>query len=420
MILLLCQEAWRGLIVSFKNQAKPGMERVKMPTPRFSFTNEQSASNKIPRQINRNLIFNQIRTRQPISRADLARVSGLQRSTVSLIVEELLAEKWIVEGSMGRPPRGRRPTFLNLNCQRGVLALDVHPADTNLAVLDLGGNILAQNQVAHPANPEKVIGAIVGAILNMMAGNKDRSFDGIGMSLPAYLDRQLEDSSFEKSVFAPNVNWPIARIKSSVERATGLPVVVDNVANACALSEVWFGLSDGMHDLVVVSVSEGIGTGIFVNGTILRGLGGSAGQFGHVQVDPNGMMCTCGNRGCWETVASNCAGMHYYADIVGHRLPAFKDLVKLADAGDPAAIAAIDKMCIELGHGMQMIASTLAPSEIVVVGDITTLWHLAGPRVEAELRRNPSIKVPKLRPAQEGAKARLRSAVALVMNEHLL
>ena len=90
----------------------------------------------------------------------------------------------------------------------------------------------------------------------------------------------------DKPIFAPNIDWPIGRIKSRVEEATGLPVVADNVANACALSEVWFGLSDGMHDLVVVNVSEGLGTGIFANGRILRGEGGFAGEFGHVQVDP--------------------------------------------------------------------------------------------------------------------------------------
>ena len=109
-----------------------------MPTPRFSFTNRFSASNKVPRQINRNLIFNQIRIKQPISRADLARASGLQRSTVSLIVEELIAERWIVEGSMGRLPRGRRPTFLLLNDKRGVLALDIHPSQTTLAEAEEG------------------------------------------------------------------------------------------------------------------------------------------------------------------------------------------------------------------------------------------------------------------------------------------
>ena len=395
------------------------MERAKMPTPRFSFTNKLSASNKIPRQINRNLIFNQIRTRQPVSRADLARVSGLQRSTVSLIVEELLAERWIVEGSMGRLPRGRRPTFLNLNSQRGVLALDIHPAQTTLAVTDLGGNILAQSLIALPANPEKVIGAIVDAIQKIIAEHSDRSFDGIGMSLPGRLDLQLENSSLDKPIFAPNIDWPISRIKSRVEEATGLPVVVDNVANACALSEVWFGSCDSMHDLVVVNVSEGLGTGIFANGRILRGEGGFAGEFGHVQVDPNGLPCACGSKGCWETVASNRAGMRYYTEIADKPSPSFESLLKLAEEGDPAAKQSIDKMCVALGRGMQMIASALAPSEIVVVGDITTLWPFAGPLIEAEMRRNPSVRVPN-RPAQEGNKARLRSAVALVMNENLL
>jgi predicted NBD/HSP70 family sugar kinase len=396
------------------------MKRAKMPTPRLSFNNKLSTSNKIPRQINRNLIFNQIRTRQPVSRADLARVSGLQRSTVSLIVEDLLAEHWIVEGSLGRLPRGRRPTFLNLNSQRGVLALDIHPAQTTLAVTDLGGNILAQSLIALPENPQQVIGAIVKAIQKMIAAHGERSFDGIGMSLPGRLDLQLNKSNLDKPIFAPNIHWPIGSIKSRVEEATGLPVVADNVANACALSEVWFGLRDGVHDLVVVNVSEGLGTGIFANGRILRGEGGFAGEFGHVQVDPNGLPCACGSRGCWETVASNRAGIRYYTEIAGTPSPPFESLLKLAEEGDAAAKQSIDKMCIALGRGMQMIASALAPSEIVVVGDITTLWQYAGPRIEAEMRRNPSIRVPSLRPAQEGNKARLRSAVALVMNENLL
>ncbi|MGA3046758.1 MAG: ROK family protein [Terracidiphilus sp.] len=406
-----------------------------MTTTRYAFTNKQSASNKMPRQINRNLIFNQIRTRQPISRADLARVSGLQRSTVSLIVEELLAERWIVEGSMGHLPRGRRPTFLNLNSQRGVLALDIHPAQTTLAVTDLGGKIIVQNVIALPADPHKVIGVIVGAIRKMIAAHKDRSFDGIGISVPGRFhlgpdktrfakpgssksDSRKSDS--RKSIFAPNVTWPIGSIKSRVEQATGLPVVVDNVANACALSEVWFGYSDGVRDLVVVNVSEGLGTGIFANGRILRGESGYAGEFGHVQMDPNGLPCGCGSRGCWETVASNRAGMRYYSEIVKEPSPPFEDLLKLAVEGDSAGLQALDRMCIALGRGMHMIASALAPSEIVVVGGITGTWELAGPLIEAEMRRNPLARVPLLRPAYEGDTARLRSAVALVMNENSL
>jgi predicted NBD/HSP70 family sugar kinase len=203
-----------------------------------------------------------------------------------------------------------------------------------------------------------------------------------------------------------------------VEQATGLPTFVDNVANACALSEVWFGDSDGNHDLVVVNVSEGLGTGIFANGRILRDEGGSAGEFGHVQVDPLGLPCGCGSTGCWETVASNRAGMRYHAEITGKPSPSFEKLLKLAASGDAAACQAIDRMCAALGRGMHMIASALAPSEIVVVGDITTIWRLAGPRIEQEMRRIPMVRIPKLRPAQDGNKARLRSAVALVMHDN--
>jgi predicted NBD/HSP70 family sugar kinase len=193
---------------------------------------------------------------------------------------------------------------------------------------------------------------------------------------------------------------------------------MDNVANACALSEVWFGDSDGMHDLVVVNVSEGIGTGIFANGQLLRGDNGMAGEFGHVQIDPDGPLCACGNRGCWETLASNRAALRYYDDL-NPSVPAgsFDLLLKLAQTGNKKAVSALEKMALQLGRGIRMIASALAPNEIVVVGDVTTAWHTFGPIVEAELRKHSLSKLPILRPAYDGNAARLRSAVALVLNE---
>ncbi len=383
------------------------------PSQSFAFTRKQSASNKTPRQINRNLVFNLIRTRQPISRADLARISGLQRSTISLIVEDLIRDKWILEGSTGRLPRGRRPTFLELNHQRAVIALDIHPAQTTVAVTDLGGRIVAQNIVVLPADANKAIVPIIAAIKKLIAAHAEKSFDGIGISLPGRTDPLQQ-----KPIFAPNLNWPVLSIKSRIQRATNLRVEMDNVANACALSEVWFGESDGLHDLVVVNVSEGLGTGIFANGMLLRGANGMAGEFGHVEMEANGPLCGCGNRGCWETLASNRAGLRYYEEISGRPAPSsFAALVKMAQAGDDtAAIKALEKMGHFLGRGLRMIVSALAPSEIIIVGDITSAWYMFGPKVEAELKQNSLSKAPKLRPAYEGNTARLRSAVALVMN----
>lgn len=383
--------------------------------PMLLLEEKQSASNRTPRQINRNVIFNQVRMRQPISRADLARVSGLQRSTVSLIVEDLLRERWIVEGLIGDAPRGRKPTGLHINEKRTVLAVDVHPAQTMLAVADLSGRISMQRELQLPSEPQKVIRAIVSGIKKIIAEHADCSFEGIGMTVPGRFSHQLK-----KTIFAPNVGWPIAQIKSKVEEATGLPVVVDNVANACVLSEVWFGSTEEMHDIVLVNVSEGIGTGIFVNGGLVRGAGEMAGEFGHVQMDRDGIPCGCGSRGCWETLASNRAGLRYYKEITGEALPSIDVLLDLAEKNDAHAIEALTRMFRALGQGLHMIVTTLAPSQIVLVGEFTRAWPWACSIISDELRKFPLPALPTLRMATEPGTARLRGGVALVMSEKLL
>lgn len=382
------------------------------PLTRFAFTRRQSASNKMPREINRDLVFNLIRTHPPLSRADLARISGLQRSTISLIVDILIRERWISEGPTVSLPRGRSPTVLHLNKQRAVIALDVQPSEISVAAIDIGGMIIAQNKVPLPSDPARVIQTIVREVKKILSTN-GRSFDGIGITIPG-----RPETSAENPVFTPRILWSVGGLKQKLERTTGLRVKMDNVANACALAEVWFGESDGTHDLVVVNVSEGIGTGIFVNGRILRGMDGMAGEFGHVQIESNGPLCPCGGTGCWESFASNRAALRYYQEItgkLGH--PTFEAIVRLAQNGNAPAVQAIDKMSLSLGRGLRMIASALAPTEIVVVGEITNAWYLFGAKIEAEMKHNSLPSVPRLRPSMEANTARLRSAVALVMND---
>jgi predicted NBD/HSP70 family sugar kinase len=381
------------------------------PLTRFGFTGHQSASNKVPREINRNLVFNLIRIHQPLSRADLARISGLQRSTISLIAEALIREGWVLEGPTVSLPRGRSPTVLHLNKQRAVVALDIQPSEMSVAAVDLGGTILAQNKVSLPSDPSKVIQAIVREVKKFL-GPGGRSFDGIGITIPG-----RPELNPDHSVFTPRIRWSVLNLKARLQRSTGLRVKMDNVANACVLSEVWFGESDGIHDLVVVNVAEGIGTGIFVNGRILRGKDGMAGEFGHVQIESDGPLCPCGGNGCWESFASNPAALRYFREITGKPSPpTFASLVRMAQSGNQSAIQAIDKMSLSLGRGLRMIASALAPTEIVVVGEITNAWYLFGPKIEIEMKHNSLPRPPRLRPSVEANTARLRSAVALVMN----
>lgn len=370
----------------------------------------QGASNRTPRQINRSLILNLLRRQQPISRADLARVSGLQRSTVSLIVEELIADRLVLEGSLGRLPRGRRPTFLQLNPQRAILALDIHPEQITLAVSDLGGKILTQKLIDIPSSAGAV-SAIVTAVKRMIAEHKEKSFDGIGVCLPGRTDPALD-----QPIFAPNLQFPIKDIGRRLAKATGLHAEMDNVANACVLAELWFGEKDSTADLVVVNVSEGIGTGILANGQLVRGDHGMAGEFGHVQLEPNGPLCGCGNHGCWETLASNRAALRGYIESRGGNGVTFGAMLAAAQAGDKTATQSIEKMATNVGRGLRVVIAALAPKEIVIVGDITTAWHRVGPLIEAEMRRNALRRTTVLRPAYDGNLARLRGAVALVLS----
>ena len=380
------------------------------------FTNTQVASSETARDINRSVVLNLIRRRQPISRADLARVSGLQRSTVSVITEKLIEEAWVVNGPQGRLPRGRRPTFLRLNDRRAIMVADIRPTQITVAVADVNGRFLSQERMLTPGDPETAVKTLSSRFRRMMQAHPDLIFEGIGISVPGRYDQ-----STQRVVFAPNLKWSRFDLRTPIERATGIHVEVENAANACVLAEVWFGNSENVRDMVAITVSEGIGAGIFTNGQLSRGSYGMAGEFGHTSFDPEGPTCTCGGRGCWELFASNRAALRYYheSSSTPENGLTFTDLLALAEAKDALALKSLDKMARALGKGMRTIVSTLAPEEIVVVGDLARHWDRIG-RVVAEEVAGGMLagEPPRLRPAAEPGIARLRGAVALVLKRH--
>src|SRR5215469_11903452 len=140
---------------------------------KLDFTNTQVASSQTARDINRGVVLNLIRRRQPISRADLARVSGLQRSTVSLITEQLIRERWVVHGPVGRLPRGRRPTFLTLNDRRAIMAADLQPQQTTVGVADVNGNFLSQEVMPTTRDPRVTAEALAARIHHLMEVHSD-------------------------------------------------------------------------------------------------------------------------------------------------------------------------------------------------------------------------------------------------------
>jgi predicted NBD/HSP70 family sugar kinase len=374
----------------------------------------QGASSEFVRDINRRIVLNLIRTRQPISRADLARLSGLQRSTISLIVEDLVNEHWVIEGPTGRLPRGRRPTFLRLNDDRVIIGVDLRPGETTIALANVNGKFTSQEVIATPTDAQAGVDVLVRRTQALVRSLKEKKVEGIGISLPGRF-------TAGHLVFAPNLKWRDLDIRGPISRATGIDVELENAANACVLAAIWFDGMESCRNLVVVTVSEGIGAGILINGQLARGLNGMAGEFGHVPLDPDGPRCGCGSRGCWEVFGSNRAALRYYHESTSNAGGlSFSDLMSLADQGNTRAARALEKMAHYLGRGMRMIVAGLAPERIILIGDLTRSWHRFGPVIEQEVQAQvlPGGVAPRLVPVHEDGMARLRGTVALVLQKH--
>ena len=393
---------------------------------KIDLTNFQVARSETARDINRRIVLNLIRGHQPISRADLARYSGLQRSTVSVIAEQLIEERWISEGANGHTLRGRRPRFLHLNKGRvGIIGINIRPAMTTLALADLDANFVAQESLPTASDPQQFIDDVAPRLRNLIKMRPKITCEGIGVSLPGRVDL-----ASQRLVFAPNLGWSDFDLKTALERATRLPVELENAANSCALAEIWFGRqSFAVRNLVAVTVSEGIGVGLILNHQLLQGSNGMAGEFGHTTIVPDGLECKCGNRGCWELYASSSAAVRYYVEASmsgrsGRKAPAgtgpsFDDLLRLTQQGDPKAEEAIRRMADYLGRGIAVLVTGLAPDVIVVIGEITRAWNYAGPIIEEAVKRHSFTRAgTRVLPADPASQPRLRGTIALVLQKH--
>jgi predicted NBD/HSP70 family sugar kinase len=395
-----------------------------MTMRKIDLTSFQVATSETARQINRRIALSLIRRHEPLSRADLARRSGLQRSTVSAIIDELIVEGWVNEGELGLLPRGRRPRFLHVNTERvGTIGVEVRPDVTTMGLAGLDAQFKAQESWFTPSTPEAFAARLAESVATLRAQNPNTQIEGVGVSLPGRVDAQ------GRLMFAPNLGWPAMDLRTLLVSAVGMPVFIENAANACALAELWFGKHpENVRNLVAVTVSEGIGVGLLINGQLVHGSNAMAGELGHVTLDEKGPLCKCGKRGCWERYASNSAAVQDYSrsgdatltELAGDDEAAkFRSLVELARNGDPRAVAAIDRMAHFLGSGLSFIITALAPEVITVVGEVTGLWDRVGPIVNDVVARRALPQAgTRIIPTDPTARPRLRGAVALVVQQY--
>ncbi|MER3427763.1 MAG: hypothetical protein C4334_06640 [Pyrinomonas sp.] len=383
---------------------------------RIDLRKAQAARAATIRGINRQIVLNYIRDREPISRADIARETALQRSTVSTIVEELKAEGLIEEIGTGKSTGGRRPTLLRLRAAGAMaIGVDVTPSHTTVATSDLAGRILEREQLNPIQDRNEFIKQVV-AVVRRMAARNSSAISGVGISLPG-----LVDPDVGRAIYIPHFNWRDWPITAEVSAATGLQVVIDNDANAAALAELWFGrpeVSDA-RDFILVFVGDGVGTGIVFDGQIYRGERGAAGEFGHMIVGQKGpIACSCGNYDCWEAFSSGRAAVARYLKATGKgERMSFDELIDRALAGEEAAVQALAETAHYLGIGISNLIVGLSPAVVVVGGAIVRAWPLIAEALEEPVKRSIRRGLPSARimPSTLGDQPTLMGALSLVL-----
>jgi N-acetylglucosamine repressor len=383
------------------------------------------ATRSTPRQINRQILLNLVREHQPISRADLARRMTLGRGVVTTLVNELLEEGVLYEGALGELPRGRRPKMLHVETRdRLVVAIDLRFSRTDVLLADLGGKQIALERFATRFGPEELLDELAVRVRRLLKTHAARGrCQGIGIVIPGMVDR-----ASGRVLNAPQLGWRDVQVRAGLASRTGLPVHVENAPAACALAHIWLAeRGNGIRDFVYLSVSDGVGTGVVVNGEVVRGYAHTAGEFGHIPISAEGPICLCGSQGCLEAYTSNLATVARY---LGHELsPAIArellqqsgvtvdDVVRRAGEGDERARAAVADTGRYLGIGVSMIVQALNPAQIVVGGEITGAWDLIEPAIRAAVARRaltPRAAETPVIPEPAGRMPRLRGAIALV------
>ncbi len=384
---------------------------------RINLVDVNVARSNTIRDINRQIILNYIREEGPISRASIAQTTELQRSTVSLIVDELLKAS-LVEEIYGESSGGRPPQLLSLKTINAVaIGIDLGKKFTKVATCDLSGRLIEKCSFSTSRDFNTTITNITDTCKRLIKNNS--SIEGIGISLPG-----MVESWNGRIVNIPHLDWQYPKIIEKIYEATGIPVLVENDTNAIALAELWLGRPEirNVRDFVVVLIDEGIGTGIVFDGQLYRGKDGVAGEFGHMTIGSNApIACAAGKTDCWEAFASERSAVARYIKLQGENPKQdkilFNELIERAINGDENAVKSLKETAYYIGVGISNMVQGLSPEVTIVVGNITNAWSL----ISEELNRSTENAVcqgfPKVNimPSTLGELPSLMGAFSLVL-----
>ncbi len=374
------------------------------------------------RDLNRALVLNLVRERRAISRADIARITGLSPSTVTSITASLLADELLVEEGPGSRDRdrsgsvGRPATLLRVDpAARHVVGVKLAPESLTATITDLDAQPQAMVSLPHrsQASLDEIVGLLRLALqqLEREAGLVGERPLGMGVGMPGAIDPATGDAS--RSPLPDWVGWDLA---ATLESRLGVPVLIDNDVNTLTVAEHLYGAGRGCDYLLVISVGRGIGMGVVIDGAIARGARGALGEIGHVEVVADGHECWCGKRGCLEAEAAEPAIVRDVLASTGQVIPP-GELATAAD-GDAGIAGLLSRAGRLVGRSVANAITLLDPQRVVVSGEGVRLGHnyLDGIRDGIHQGLLPEVE-PDLVFEPWGDEAWARGAASLVLRE---
>lgn len=322
------------------------------------------------KKMNKTIVLDTIRQQQPLSRADISTAIGLNKATVSSLVSELIESKLVTEIGPGASSGGRKPTLLLFNRGAGfAIGVDIRVNDLLAVLVDMEGNVIREKTVPlTDYSPDHVIEQIRKTIRELKRRLPESPYGiiGIGIGVPGLVDEKSQ------VVSAPNLGWDNIDLYDALRQEFGSNILMDNEANAGAIGEKLYGAGRDSQNMIYLSIGVGIGAGIIVDDALYRGTSNFSGEVGHMTIAENGPLCRCGNRGCWETLASEKALLDQAGALVPDHAPKLEEILKEAQQGNEQMLALLERIGSQLGIGLANLVNILNP-ELIVIGNRLSL-----------------------------------------------
>lgn len=340
------------------------------------------------KKINRSLILQKIIEHEFISRAEIAKITGLNKATISVQVADLLNEKLVQETQQEHNTVGRRPIMLSINGSAGyVLGIDLDFKEIKFQIADLQGNIVEVNTMAiHTEVYEEVLYILVEEIRNYKE-KYSTSHYGLVQTIIGVHGTVNNDEWIQ---FIPRLQWSNKDLKSDIEREIDIDISIENTANLSIFAERVYKYPDSDNMLGIV-LGSGIGAGIINDGKLVKGNDGYAGEIGHMIISPFGQECSCGNSGCWELYAAESVVFSQLMEKLDRPNLNYHDIKQLLAAEDPETYDVMKNFISYISIGLNNMINSYNPETLIINSELLKVYPNAIEEIVANLKSSVSV-----------------------------